>query len=57
MAGAGSGFQDADYRDAGTRQVTLPFVMALAAKGWEQACSDDPHLAAGVNVRSGELCV
>jgi len=38
-------------------EVTVPFVLALAAKGWEKACSDDPHLAAGVNVRSGELCV
>jgi alanine dehydrogenase len=36
--------------------VTLPFVMALADKGWEQACKDDPHLAAGVNVRGGEIC-
>ena len=36
-------------------EATLPFVLALAAKGWEQACSDDPHLAAGVNVRNGEL--
>jgi alanine dehydrogenase len=36
--------------------ATLPFVQALADKGWEQACADDQHLAAGLNVRSGEIC-
>jgi alanine dehydrogenase len=36
--------------------VTLPFVKALADKGWEQACKDDPHLAAGLNVCGGEIC-
>lgn len=35
--------------------ATLPFVQALADKGWEQACADDPHLAAGVNVSGGEM--
>jgi alanine dehydrogenase len=36
--------------------ATLPFVHLLADKGWEQACRDDPHLAAGLNVRAGEIC-
>ena len=30
--------------------ATLPFVLALADKGWRKAVSDDPHLANGVNV-------
>jgi len=33
--------------------ATLPFGLALANKGWEQACKDDKHLAAGVNVSNG----
>ena len=36
--------------------ATLPFVHALADKGWEQACEDDPHLADGLNVHAGEIC-
>jgi alanine dehydrogenase len=36
--------------------VTLPFVKALADKGWEQACKHDPHLAAGTNVCGGNRC-
>jgi len=36
--------------------ATLPFVQALAARGWEQASADDPHLAAGLNVRAGKIC-
>ena len=35
--------------------VTLPFVKALADKGCEQACADDPHLANGLNVRAGKI--
>jgi alanine dehydrogenase len=37
--------------------VTLPFVQVLADKGWEQACADDPHLANGVNVSGGAVCL
>jgi alanine dehydrogenase len=33
--------------------ATLPFVMALANKGWRQALIDDPHLCAGLNVHAG----
>lgn len=35
--------------------ATLPFVLALADKGWRRACSDDPHLARGLNVHEGAL--
>lgn len=33
--------------------ATLPFGIALANKGWKQACADDAHLANGVNVSGG----
>jgi alanine dehydrogenase len=36
--------------------ATLPFVKALADKGWEQACADDPYLADGLNVKAGQIC-
>ena len=35
--------------------ATLPFLLALADKGWKQACADDPHLLAGLNVHAGHL--
>lgn len=35
--------------------ATLPFVLALASKGWQAACRDDPHLAAGLAVANGHL--
>jgi alanine dehydrogenase len=35
--------------------ATLPFVAALAAKGWKQALRDDPHLRAGLNVCAGQV--
>lgn len=35
--------------------ATLPFVLALANKGYEQALADDPHLAQGLNINKGEL--
>ncbi|MEL7513887.1 MAG: alanine dehydrogenase [Pseudomonadota bacterium] len=35
--------------------ATMPFMLALANKGWQQACSDDPHLLAGLNVHAGNL--
>ena len=35
--------------------ATLPFILALAAKGWRQACRDDPHLRAGLQVHAGLL--
>jgi alanine dehydrogenase len=35
--------------------ATLPFTLALAAKGWHRACNDDPHLAAGLTVHEGAI--
>ncbi len=35
--------------------ATLPFVQALAHKGWHQAMQDDPHLADGLNVLAGKI--
>ncbi|HGG63987.1 MAG TPA: alanine dehydrogenase [Rhodobacteraceae bacterium] len=35
--------------------ATMPFMLALADKGWKQACTDDPHLLNGLNVHAGQL--
>lgn len=35
--------------------ATMPFMLALAGKGWKQACADDAHLLAGLNVHAGKL--
>jgi alanine dehydrogenase len=35
--------------------VTLPYAVALANKGWRQACTDDPSLALGINTQAGHL--
>ena len=35
--------------------ATMPFMLALANKGWRQACADDPHLLNGLNVHAGKL--
>jgi alanine dehydrogenase len=35
--------------------ATLPFVLALAGKGWRQAMLEDAHLAAGLNVSEGRV--
>jgi len=35
--------------------ATLPFVLALADKGWKQALRDDAHLSAGLNVCAGQV--
>lgn len=35
--------------------VTLPYVMALADKGWRGACAGDPALAAGLTAHAGVL--
>ena len=35
--------------------ATLPYVRALADKGWERATREDPALAAGVNVAGGRI--
>ena len=35
--------------------ATMPYMLALADKGWRQACADDPHLMEGLNVHAGKL--
>jgi len=35
--------------------ATMPFMMALANKGWKQACAEDEHLLNGLNVHAGKL--
>jgi alanine dehydrogenase len=35
--------------------ATLPFLLALADKGWKRACAEDRHLLAGLNVHAGQL--
>jgi alanine dehydrogenase len=35
--------------------ATMPFMLALANKGWKQACADDAHLLAGLNTHDGHL--
>lgn len=39
----------------GLGNATLPFVIALADKGWRKACADDPHLLQGLNVHAGQV--
>ena len=40
---------------AALNNATLPFVLALAGKGWKQALADDPHLRMGLNVHEGKI--
>jgi alanine dehydrogenase len=35
--------------------ATLPYVVALADKGWQRACADDHSLALGLNTHAGSL--
>ena len=35
--------------------ATMPFLLALADKGWTAACAEDPHLLNGLNVHEGKL--
>lgn len=35
--------------------ATLPFILAIADKGWKQALTDDIHLLAGLNVHAGRV--
>jgi len=39
----------------GLTNATIDHVLALAEKGWEQACQDDPVLRRGLNVAQGRL--
>jgi alanine dehydrogenase len=35
--------------------ATMPFILALANKGWQRACADDEHLLNGLNIHAGKL--
>ena len=35
--------------------ATLPYMIKIADKGWEQACREDPGLAQGLNIVKGEI--
>jgi len=35
--------------------ATMPFMLALADKGWRKACTQDEHLRHGLNVHAGHL--
>ncbi len=35
--------------------ATMPFMLALADKGWKRACAEDKHLLAGLNTHKGQL--
>jgi alanine dehydrogenase len=35
--------------------ITLPYAVALADRGWQRACATDPALAAGLSVHRGAL--
>ena len=35
--------------------VTLPYVIAIADKGWKRALADDVHLRQGLNVALGKV--
>ena len=35
--------------------ATMPYAVALADKGWQQACRDDHSLALGLNTHAGQL--
>jgi alanine dehydrogenase len=35
--------------------VTFPYAMAIASKGWRQAVRDDPALARGLNLCNGNV--
>ena len=40
---------------AALNNATLPYVLALAAKGWRVALTEDPHLRAGLNCCAGRV--
>ncbi|MEC7989966.1 MAG: alanine dehydrogenase, partial [Pseudomonadota bacterium] len=36
--------------------VTLPYIVALADKGWQQALADKPGFTDGANISDGKIC-
>ena len=47
--------QQRAHRLLRSTNVTLPYVQALAEKGWRQALRDAPHLRNGLNVHAGRI--
>ena len=43
------------FETSSLTNATLPYVIALANKGWKKACKDDPALALGLNVVEGKV--
>ncbi len=39
----------------GLNNATMPLMLALAGKGWQRACAEDPHLRNGLNLHDGQL--
>jgi len=35
--------------------ATLPFILALAERGWRHALAEDPHLRGGLNICRGRV--
>ena len=35
--------------------ATMPYMVALASKGWKKACQDDRALAKGINTCDGKV--
>jgi alanine dehydrogenase len=35
--------------------ITLPFILSLANKGWKRALEDEPSLSEGLNVHAGKI--
>jgi alanine dehydrogenase len=40
---------------AALANATIKYALALANKGWQQACADDPALGKGLNVHEGKI--
>ncbi|CAB4734014.1 unannotated protein [freshwater metagenome] len=40
---------------AALANATIKYALAIANKGWEQACADDPALGKGLNVHEGKI--
>ena len=40
---------------AALTNASLPYIFAIADKGWKRALSEDPHLAEGLNVHAGRI--
>ena len=48
-------FRSARTSTFALNNATLPFIAGLADTGWRDACRDDAHLRAGLNVHDGRI--